>query len=421
MKRTAAVIVVLLLCVSTADARRRSVRSGPSLPPNTGTPAGWLAANAHALTTTDLISDRSDLAPLGPIVGSAGVVGLGDGTHGTREFYTVKLRILDYLVHELDFDVVSFEASFPLFDRINAYVQGGPGDPRALLGEAGKLGYPFWDSEEILAVVEWMRDYNAHRGARPAISIAGADVWEPRPAAEAVIAYLQTVDPAAAGVAGSDYQCVLKLTGLFSIGCNKANADAAFARLAARRTDLGSGAGAPAYEEALQSARVVVQSFSFSARDENMAANVQWLRDHRSQSHRVVYWAHSEHAGKASTPQVAALPAGRVLQNALGSGYVAIGTLTGSGEYRTWIGTGPVAYPVPAPTEGTYENYFQLAARPAVLIPLRGSVPAWLSGPARYFFAGAAPADPYISASLPEKFDAVVYVHATTPIRMLTH
>ena len=60
-------------------------------------PIGWLMHNAHPLRTTDLSSDTSDLTPLKTMLANAGG-GLGDGTHGTHEFFTVKLRLVDYVV-----------------------------------------------------------------------------------------------------------------------------------------------------------------------------------------------------------------------------------------------------------------------------------------------------------------------------------
>jgi erythromycin esterase len=417
-KLFAALAVCLLFSTATAEAtRRRSVRI-PSTPViSDDTPAGWLAAHAFTLRATSLTSDTSDLAPLRTIVGDADVVGLGDGTHGTSEFYTVKLRLIDYLVRELGFDVISFELSFARADQLNAYVQGGPGDPRALLREAGRLGYFFWDAEEIVEVVEWMRQYNAHRGSRPAVQIAGADIWDPRASAQAVVTYLGTVDPAAADAFESDYACVLALTGIFPLSCPRDAAEAAYQRLAGRAADLGAGAGAAAYETALQNARAIVQSFSFGERDDNMAVNVRWLREQRSETGRVVYWAHSEHVGKIASAQTPGGSAGTFLKRDLGAEYVAIGTTTGSGQYMTWVGSGPSVRKVPVPESGTYEVYFQLGARPAILIPLRGSVPAWVAEPARYFFAGTGPLEPpYLSGSLTEKLDAIIYIHATTPI-----
>jgi erythromycin esterase len=117
----------------------------------------WLLANAPARLSTELVPYSHDLEPLRPLAGNRSIVALGDATHGTHEFYTVKLRAIDFLVRELSFDVVALEAPFPTLNRIDAYVQGGAGDPRALLAGLKHAIYPFWNSEELLAVIEWMR------------------------------------------------------------------------------------------------------------------------------------------------------------------------------------------------------------------------------------------------------------------------
>ena len=169
-------LVVLTLSVDAAP-RRRSVGKAPNLDP--ATPAGWLSLNAHNLSTADLVPFNSDLEPLRDMVGNAVLLGIGDGTHGTHEFYTMRLRVIDFAVREMGFDVVALEAPFVLMNRMDVYVQGGPGDPRALLRELKPLGYFFWDAEELVAVIEWMREYNAHRGDRPAVHIAGFDIYEP--------------------------------------------------------------------------------------------------------------------------------------------------------------------------------------------------------------------------------------------------
>ncbi len=113
--------------------------------------------------------------------------------------------------------------------------------------------------------------------------------------------------------------------------------------------------------------------------------------------------------------------AGQALREALGSGYFVIGTLTGGGRYLTWVETVPVQFEVPAPAPGTYESYFQLTPPPAALIPMVAEPPTWLAGPSRYFFAGVAPSDPYLTGSMPAKFHAVIYIHTTNPLRMLQH
>src|SRR5215213_5893254 len=161
------------------------------------TPERWLLTNAPALVSTELVPFSDDLEPLRPLAGNRTIIALGDATHGTHELYTVKLRAIDFLVRELNFDVVAIEGPFPTLNRIDAYVQGRAGDPKALLAELKHAIYPFWNSEELLAVIEWMRAYNVVRGSRPAVHIGGLDPYETDAAAAEAVAYLRSVDPAA--------------------------------------------------------------------------------------------------------------------------------------------------------------------------------------------------------------------------------
>ncbi|HUP49415.1 MAG TPA: erythromycin esterase family protein [Thermoanaerobaculia bacterium] len=418
MRKARAFLAILLLVGAAADGsvRRRAVaRLDPS-----ESPEAWLWRNGHALQSVDHPAPAADLEPLRDIAGHASVVGLGDGTHGTREFYTSKLRMIDFLVRETDFDVVAFEAPFPLFNRLNEYVQGGAGDPRALLRESNeRLGYRFWDVEEMLAVVEWMRDYNAGRGSRPSIAIAGADVYDGVGASRAVVDSLRRVDPSAASDAEREYGCVSPQP---SPACMTVAAEVRD-RLAQRRAELEPLAGAVAFEEALQNARIVVQSMShFTARDPNMAANVGWILEHRSRSGRIIVWAHQEHIGKSGTLWIPSESMGWHLAMVFGDRYVAIGSLTGRGTILQWAPPGtPVAGSIPPPLPGSYESFFSLRPARALLIPLRREVPDWLAGPAFYFTSGTARNNAPSIDSLPAKLDAIVYIEETTATRPLEH
>jgi len=103
------------------------------------------------------IPDDSDLTALDKVIGEAKVVGLGEGTHGTHEFFQMKHRILQYLVQKKGFTIFAIEGSMPHAYRLNDYIVNGNGDPKKLI-----MGMQFWtwDTKEVLAMVEWMREYN---------------------------------------------------------------------------------------------------------------------------------------------------------------------------------------------------------------------------------------------------------------------
>lgn len=418
MPRFGAAIALLIAIAGVsmdASARVRAVRH------RSEAPVSWLLRNAHVLHSTQLVADRSDLEPLRHLIGSASVVGLGDATHGTREFFTVKLRLLDFLVREMGFDVLALEAPFPITERLNVYVQGGPGDPRALLHELdARLLYLFWNSAELLATIEWMRDYNLHRGDKAAIEVAGADIYDEHGAVEGVLAYLRPLDPAAASEAELDYICVV--SGQRSSGCRNMAA-AVRDRLAARRDELVPISGLRAFNDAVHHADTVMTRFGDligPVRDRAMAENVLWIRAHRGSARKVVFWGHQEHVGETPSPNwVLGESAGTVLAEELGDDYFTIGTLTGSGSYAVWKRlTGNqflrIVEMFDAPEPGMYEWYFRQRAVAAMLIPLDTATPWWLAAPARFRTAGTSRAG-VKNESLPAKLDAVIFIDITTP------
>ncbi len=416
------VFVLSLLSFSIDAGPRRRAAAKTYFTYDESTPAGWLSAHATVLTSADLTSYSDDLGPFGNVVGQSGVVGLGDISHGTHELHTMKLRLIDYLVRDKGFDVVALEAPFPIMNRVNAYVQGGPGDARALLREMRTLLYPFWDAEELVAVVEWMREYNAHRGDRPAVQIAGFDVLEAYPASRSVIDYLRSVDPPAAAQAEVHYQCVTETTIFVNEDCRQSAVPVRDA-LAADEAELTALSSAAAFQEALHNARVVVQSrFPFGQnRDNSLAENVAWLREYRGSTRKMILWAHSGHISKDTAHWAGVQkPMGMLLHEALGSDYFALTTLIAQGQYRHFRPTeNKDGIRTLAPlTSDALESYIRQRGVPFLFIPLRGALPSWLTTPAPYNVVGTTSQHP-VNDPLPSRFDAAIFIDSTTPLQAI--
>jgi erythromycin esterase len=423
--RRAALILGLILTVSLTAAPRRHAAAPPAPTPADATPQRWLAENAHVLSSIELTPSTADLFPLRAMIGSAHVVGLGDITHGTHEFYTVKLRVVDMLVREMGFDVIAFEAPFPLVERINTYVQTGVGDPRALLGEMYPLTYFFWDAEEILDVVEWMRNYNVHRGGKPPLQIVGLDVTQPDAASNAVVAYLRNVDPVAAVDAEREYACARESSLIITNDCRAVAAEI-FDALLAREHELTALSTSTQFHDALHNARVVVQArWPFGPnRDRSLADNVLWFREHRGVSGKIILWAHSAHLSEAANASLGNMPMGRVLAETLESDYFSLTTMTAAGQFRQWedpdrkrefVG---VTQTFGALDPSAYESYFRQAGQPYLLIPFRKALPQWLATPTRYNLAGSTGREGS-SGPIALQYDAAIFIDTTTPLRPL--
>jgi erythromycin esterase len=130
-----------------------------------------------------------DMQPLRQVVGNARIVSLGEATHGTREFFQLKHRMLEFLATEMGFSMFSIEANMPEAWRLNEYVLGGAGDPKALL--AGMYFWT-WNTEEVLAMIEWVREFNASGKGR--VQFTGFDMQVPAVAMEIATSFLARTD-----------------------------------------------------------------------------------------------------------------------------------------------------------------------------------------------------------------------------------
>ncbi|MBD3135379.1 erythromycin esterase family protein [Microbispora bryophytorum] len=105
--------------------------------------AEWLKARATPLNGLEPGAGTADLAPLRVALDGVRVVGLGEATHGSREFFLIRHRLLEFLVEELGFTTLAVEASASASRAVDDYMQGGSGDPvEALAGKRLGVGPP---------------------------------------------------------------------------------------------------------------------------------------------------------------------------------------------------------------------------------------------------------------------------------------
>jgi erythromycin esterase-like protein len=129
-----------------------------------------LARATIPIVTDDPDADDGDLAPLLPILRSKRIVALGEATHGTREFFRLKDRLLRLLVRRAGFTVFAMEISPEGAEAVRRYVADGTGDPEQALRQ---FEFWTWKTEEVLALVRWMRAWNVEHAPAPALSFVG--------------------------------------------------------------------------------------------------------------------------------------------------------------------------------------------------------------------------------------------------------
>ncbi|MDE2234764.1 MAG: erythromycin esterase family protein [Gammaproteobacteria bacterium] len=121
---------------------------------------------------------------------------LGEATHGTREFYRMRAEITRRLIDELGFDAVAVEGDWPDAWRVNRYVHGhGDDDAEVALADFERFPLWMWRNREVLDFIGWLRTGNTGRPLERRAGFYGLDLYSLYRSADAVIHYLDRVDP----------------------------------------------------------------------------------------------------------------------------------------------------------------------------------------------------------------------------------
>ncbi len=156
--------------------------------------AQWLRQHAAPLAGFEAGAAFDDLEAFGTLVGDARVVALGECTHGSREVFQMKHRLVEYLAKEQGFTIFSIEANMPECRPINDYVHGAAGNVVELIRQ---MYFWTWSTESVRDMVEWMRMFNAEektRGTERSIDFTGMDMQVPDFAMRNVLAFLEAHD-----------------------------------------------------------------------------------------------------------------------------------------------------------------------------------------------------------------------------------
>ncbi|WP_031485544.1 erythromycin esterase family protein [Streptomyces bicolor] len=316
---------------------------------------------AHPLRTVEPGGDTGDLRPLDRMIGQARVVGLGEATHGSHDFFALKDRVFRHLVEEKGFRTFALEAPWSTGARLNDYVVHGKGDPRRVMREEFQRDYLWWNNTDYLRLVEWMRAYNVRHPDDPVRFMADDIAWTGPELYDAVEAYAAGARPELSARLAELYRGLRPTvqTGAYIeqyLRLPYAEREERAERTGeALRLLAGRAPGSDrrqAYDLALQQARVIDQTarqyaFDFEDpaqiaaamryRDGAMAANVVWWQRHTGT--KVLLSAHNNHVGyvpeePAANPKVQ----GAFLRESLGAGYVSVGLTFDRGSFNA---TGP--------------------------------------------------------------------------------
>ncbi|MEA2766978.1 MAG: hypothetical protein QOK07_3382 [Gemmatimonadaceae bacterium] len=417
-------------------------------------PTDDLGRLAHALSGSE-----DDYRPLFDLVGDSRFVLLGEGSHGTHDFYHERAEITKRLITEKGFSAVAVEADWPDAYRVNRYVRGDGEDRDANSALSGFERFPtwMWRNTVVLEFVEWLRESNAQLDRNAQAGFFGMDLYSLFNSMGAVVEYLDRVDPEAAQRARYRYSCFEHFGEdsqaygyAASFDLSRSCEDGAINQLVElqrRAIEYLNREQDDDFFDAEQNARLVKNAeeyyrsmfrgrqSSWNLRDTHMAETVDalagYLQRHRREP-KIVVWAHNSHLGDARATEMGArgeLNVGQLLRQKYGSETVLIGFTTYAGTVTAatdWDDPGERKRVRPALPE-SYELGFHETLIPRFFVDLRkGARTSELLSRPRLERAIGVIYRPetervshYFRADLPDQFDGVFHFDETRAVEPL--
>ena len=420
-------------------------------------PAGVLRERVRPLK-----GDPSQYDALVNGIGDAKVVLLGEATHGTHEFYRERAFITRRLITEKGFAAVAVEADWPDAYRINRFVRGGSADEEAVqsLADFGRFPTWMWRNADMLDFIGWLRAHNEALPADKRAGFYGLDLYSLRASMQAVLAYLDKVDPDAGRRARHRYGCFDQFgeemqeygyAASFGLhpSCER-EVVSALLELHRQRAAYASRDGRVAPDDyffAEQNARLVKNAEeyyrtmfrgrvdSWNLRDRHMVDTLGELLRFVGRSQpdpRVVVWAHNSHLGDARATEMGQrgeVNVGQLVRERYGVDAILVGFTTFTGTVTAaseWDGPAHRKHVRPA-LAGSYERLFHEVAVPRFLLPLRSDpdLASALAAPRLeraigvLYLPETERASHYLRAHLAEQFDFVLHFDETRAVEPL--
>ncbi len=414
---------------------------------------------ARALAPATLpLEGPADWEPLLERVGDRRVVLLGEASHGTHEFYALRAELTRRLIEDRGFSLVAVEADWPDAYRVNRWVRGAGRDATAVeaLGDFQRFPLWMWRNADVVRFVGWLRARNVALPPARRAGFYGLDLYGLHASIDAVIAYLDRVDPGAAARARRRYGCLDHVGedpqtygwGV-SLRLRRACRDEVVEQLVdLRRRAAGYLArdGLVAEDEqffAEENARLIVNAEEYyrelfgrrvstwNLRDRHMIDVLAALLEHlsrRGPPAKAVVWAHNSHVGDARATEQrdqGELDVGQLARERWGDAAALVGFTTYEGTVTaasSW--GGPVERKRVRPgLHGSVEAAFHALGRERFVVPLwdrraRAALdePRLERAIGVIYLPETERLSHYLRCQVPDQFDAVVHVDRTRAV-----
>jgi len=325
-----------------------------------------------------------DLDPLIHAIGDANYVLLGESSHGTSEFYSFRAELSKRLIKEKGFSFIAVEGDWPSCQSINQYIKGfnqSTNDVRRVLESFNRWPTWMWANQEIIGLIEWLKDYNQQINLSQKVGFYGLDVYSLWESMDEIIRYLAKTNSRSLQAAKKAFSCFEPFNrnhesyavsaGYLSEDCTKE----ALELLASiqknkwkfednQESSLNMEVNALVTANAEEYYRTMVKSDSksWNVRDHHMVEALNSVMNFYGDHAKAIIWEHNTHVGDARATDMkeeGMVNVGQIIREQNGTENVFIvgfGTYTGTVVASTEWGKDVQIMQVPPAQFGSWES-----------------------------------------------------------------
>lgn len=377
-----------------------------------------LGKNIIPLNPEDGKISTAQLQPMINDMGMYKIVGLGEGTHGTKEFNELRIGIIKELIQKKGFRIICFENAFGDCYYFNQWLNSGEPIKEGMK----KYLISLWQTKELEELFEWIRKYNLNNSGK--VSITGMDFNYLAGTAMIIESETKKLNQEQlTSLSGDLYKDALFFDSVWNNqmkGISRINVGARIRSAKSKLLQIDSiiKTNNLPVSNLLQSALLNGKSWnSGESRDKNMALMAVNL----AENNKMIVWAHAVHLALQS-PFKNNIPGGcggYIKQQV--TDYYSLGTGTANGKYggtkdrfvtRTNIMD---TYRLPPTKKTSWDDYFVQMKTPSFFIDLRNSKADTTSLPLRLIGYGPPKRISYTDeVKLPELFDGYIFIKNTS-------
>ena len=265
----------------------------------------------------------ADLLPLLEAIGDAKIVLLGEASHGTSEFYTVRAKLSKMLIEQKGFSAIAVEGDWPAAQHVNRHIKGYDEVQKTtpeVLKAFNRWPTWMWANEEIAAFIDWLKMHNSNKNSDHKVGFYGIDLYSLWESIEDIIHYLTESNPTGVDLelAHKAFSCFEPFNGLpehYAISTAhfpQACIDEVSNLLASIRLhkdhykddqegNLNVKMNALVAKHAEEYYRAMLQdnARSWNIRDEHMVEAIHEVRNQYGEDSKIIVWEHNTHIGDA--------------------------------------------------------------------------------------------------------------------------